>query len=58
MSDHQVVKKFVPCIYLHQGKAVDGLTKLVHASQFKMSPKLWTKFITRLFSDITGNQTK
>ena len=25
MSDQQVVKKFVPCIYLHQGKAVDGL---------------------------------
>lgn len=25
MSDQQVVKKFVPCIYLHQGKAVEGL---------------------------------
>ena len=28
MSDQQVVKKFVPCIYLHQGKAVD--LSLIH----------------------------
>ena len=32
------------------GKAVDGLTKLVHASQFKMSPKLWTKLESFLYS--------
>ncbi|MGN0424574.1 MAG: bifunctional phosphoribosyl-AMP cyclohydrolase/phosphoribosyl-ATP diphosphatase HisIE [Acetatifactor sp.] len=28
MSNQQVVKKFVPCIYLHQGRAVDGLQHL------------------------------
>ena len=39
------------------GKAVDGQTKLVHASQFKMSPKLWTKLESFLF-DISDDGLK